>query len=108
MEAEIAVNNEQGSNEDASQSGQPAEQAQAPEAQETGPEHAYEQDQQVQYVDADGETHAGTVLEFDPNGYYIVQFDNPPTEKKLIDSYTEAELDAMTGRSKEQGSRSAR
>ena len=62
----------------------------------------------MQYVDADGETHAGTVLEFDPNGYYIVQFDNPPTEKKLIDSYTEAELDAMTGRSKEQGSRSAR
>ena len=58
----------------------------------------YEQDQQVQYIDADGVAHNGTVLEFDPNGYYIVQFDNPPTGKKLIDSYTEAELDAMTGR----------
>ena len=98
MEAEIAANNEQGSNEDESQSEQPAEQAQAPESQEAGPEHAYEQDQQVQYVDADGVAHNGTVLEFDPNGYYIVQFDNPPTGKKLIDSYTEAELDAMTGR----------
>ena len=98
MEAEIAANNEQGNNEDASQSEQQEEQAQAPEAQEAGPEHAYEQDQQVQYIDADGVAHNGTVLEFDPNGYYIVQFDNPPTGKKLIDSYTEAELDAMTGR----------
>ena len=98
MEAEIAANNEQGSNEDASQSEQQEEQAQAPEAQEAAPEHAYEQDHEVQYVDADGVAHTGTVLEFDPNGYYIVQFDNPPTGKKLIDSYTEAELDAMTGR----------
>ena len=52
----------------------------------------------MQYVDADGVAHTGTVLEFDPNGYSIVQFDNPPTGKKLIDSYTEADLDAMTGR----------